>query len=94
LFRSIARELAPSGSDGTHRAFATLTLATCLGSIPRLGIAQVPVRSISTLEELRRELAPKDDVSVVKASGDLIAGRLVRLGDVDLEIRTRPSEGI
>jgi hypothetical protein len=60
LFRSIARELAPSGSDGTHRAFATLTLAICLGSIPRLVIAQVPVRSISTLEELRRELAPKD----------------------------------
>ena len=46
--------------------------------------AQTPVTS---LEELRRELAVGDVITVVPAAGQPIAGRLMRLGTVDLEIR-------
>jgi hypothetical protein len=47
-------------------------------------IAQTPVTS---LEELRRELATGDFITVVPAVGPPVAGRLMRLGTVDLEVR-------
>ena len=47
-------------------------------------IAQTPVTS---LEELRRELAVGDFITVVPADGQPVAGRLVRFGNVDLEVR-------
>jgi hypothetical protein len=46
--------------------------------------AQTPVTS---LEELRRELAVGDLITVVPAAGQPVAGRLMRLGTVDLEVR-------
>jgi hypothetical protein len=51
-------------------------------------IAQTPVTS---LEELRRELATGDFITVVPAVGPPVAGRLMRLGDVDLDIRPAQS---
>ena len=47
-------------------------------------IAQTPVTS---LEELRRELAAGDFITVVPAVGQPVAGRLMRLGNVDLDVR-------
>jgi hypothetical protein len=47
-------------------------------------IAQTRVTSV---EELRRELAAGDFVIVVPAAGQPVAGRLMRLGTVDLDVR-------
>ena len=47
-------------------------------------IAQTRVTSV---EELRRELAAGDFVIVVPAGGQPVAGRLMRLGTVDLDVR-------
>ena len=57
-------------------AFVVIGAAPC--------IAQTPVTS---LEELRRELAAGDFISVVPAVGQPVAGRLVRFGNVDLDVR-------
>jgi hypothetical protein len=53
-----------------------------IGALPC--IAQTRVTSV---EELRRELAAGDFVIVVPAGGQPIAGRLMRLGTVDLDVR-------
>jgi hypothetical protein len=42
---------------------------------------------VTSLEELRRELAPGDFITVVPAGGAPLAGRLTRLGQLDLDIR-------
>lgn len=42
---------------------------------------------VTSLEELRRELAAGDFITIVRAAGPAVAGRLMRLGDVDLEVR-------
>jgi hypothetical protein len=47
-------------------------------------IAQTPVTSV---EELRRELGPGDFITVVPAVGQPVAGRLIRFGNVDLDVR-------
>jgi hypothetical protein len=61
------------------------SIAIVFGSIDvPPAIAQTPVTS---LEELRRELAPGDFITVVPTVGQPLAGRLMRLGDVDLEVR-------
>ena len=59
-----------------------LILIVVLGAAP--GLAQTPVAS---LEELRRELAAGDFITIVPAVGQPVAGRLVRFGDVDLAVR-------
>jgi hypothetical protein len=53
-----------------------------IGALPC--IAQTRVTSV---EELRRELTAGDFVIVVPAGGQPIAGRLMRLGTVDLDVR-------
>jgi hypothetical protein len=54
--------------------------------------AQIQVTSV---EELRRELAAGDVIAVVPADGPPVVGRLMRLGDVDLDLRlgARPPHG-
>jgi hypothetical protein len=47
-------------------------------------IAQTPVVS---LDALRRELGAGDDITLVPAAGQPMAGRLMRIGDVDLDLR-------
>ena len=42
---------------------------------------------VTSLEGLRRELAPGDVITVVPAVGQPVAGRLIRLGADDLDIR-------
>ncbi len=61
-----------------------------IGASP--GIAQTRVTS---LEELRREVAAGDFISIVPAVGQPVAGRLMRLGNVDFDVRlpnTRTSQ--
>jgi hypothetical protein len=47
-------------------------------------IAQTRVTSV---EELRRELAAGDFITIVPGDGQPVAGRLMRLGNVDLDVR-------
>lgn len=42
---------------------------------------------VTSPEELRRELAKGDFITVVPAVGQPVTGRLMRLGDVDLDVR-------
>jgi hypothetical protein len=68
------------------RTGAALVVFTAIGAAPC--IAQTRVTS---LDELRRELATGDVVTVVPAAGQPVEGRLVRLGPDDLAIR--PAKG-
>ncbi len=62
---------------------STLIVAFCvIGASP--GIAQTRATS---LEEVRRQLATGDFITIVPAAGQPVAGRLMRLGDVDLDVR-------
>ena len=42
---------------------------------------------VTSIEELRRELAAGDLITVVRADGAPVAGRLTRLGGGDLDLR-------
>lgn len=48
-------------------------------------VAQV---RLSALDDVRRDVAPGDVVTIVRATGDPIKGRLLRFGDTTLDIRT------
>ena len=69
-------------------AHVTLVISTLIVVFGAIGaspcIAQTRVTSV---EELRRELAAGDFVIVVPAGGQPVAGRLMRLGTVDLDVR-------
>ena len=68
-----------------HVTFVSLTLIIAVGAIGASPcVAQTRVTS---LEELRRELASGDFITVVPAGGQPVAGRLMRLGSVDLDVR-------
>jgi hypothetical protein len=54
-----------------------------IGTSPTLAQVQ-----IATLDELRRELSPGDVISLVQTTGDSVRGRLVRVADTALDIRT------
>lgn len=62
------------------------TLLLC-GAPPALA----QVRSV-TFDELRREVSPGDVVSVVQTTGDRVKGRLIRFGDVDVDVREEARE--
>jgi HAMP domain-containing protein len=62
-------------------AHVTLGIATLIGASPC--IAQTRVTS---LEELRRTLAAGDYITVVPAAGHPVTGRLIRLGEADLDV--------
>lgn len=64
---------------------AALTLLVPLGVVS--AAAQMRV---TTLDDVRREIAPGDVVSVMQTTGAALKGRLLRFGDADLEIRTDP----
>ena len=65
-----------------HVALLSSTMIVGFGASP--GIAQTRVTS---LDELRRELATGDVITVVPTDGQPVAGRLMRLGTLDLEVR-------
>ncbi len=72
------------------RARAVVALIVTLELVaPALAPAQVRV---DTLDELRRTLSPGDVISVVHSSGELVSGRLLHLGDTDLDIRAETRE--
>lgn len=72
-------------------ALATLVAIAASGTIgASTSVAQTRLTSI---EDLRRELAAGDVISVVPAAGPPVAGRLMRLGAVDLEIRPVRTRG-
>ena len=75
----------PVRSPLPHVTLVTSTLIVAFGSTgASRGFAQTRVTS---LQELRRELATDDFISVVPDVGQPVAGRLMRLGSADLEIR-------
>ena len=66
--------------------WSRLLCATVLFSVlpPALALAQP--RAL-TLDEMRRELKPGDEVSLVLATDAPLKGRLLRIGDTDLDVR-------
>jgi hypothetical protein len=63
-------------------AYVVLSISTLIGASPC--IAQTRMTS---LEELRHALAPGDSIIIVPADGQPVAGRLIRLGEADLDLR-------
>ena len=59
-------------------------IAALLAMSATLSMAQTRVPS---LEDLRRELAPGDVITLVPAAGAPVAGRLTRIGNDDIELR-------
>jgi hypothetical protein len=80
--------------DGRWTALhASLVFTLALEFVaPASVAAQVAVGS---LDELRRVLDPDDVISVVRTTGESVSGRLLRIGDtdLDLEIESRPPSG-
>ena len=66
----------------TSAISSAIVALSAIGASP--AIAQTRVTS---LEELRHELAAGDLITIVTSAGQPVAGRLVRLGDVDLEVQ-------
>ena len=65
--------------------FVMSTLIVAFGAIGAAPcIAQTPV---TPLEEMRRELAVGDFITIVPDDGQPVAGRLMRLGPADLDVR-------
>jgi HAMP domain-containing protein len=73
----------PSTSLHVRLVSGTLIVGFGLISVP----ASIAQPRLTSLEELRRELATGDFITVVPADGQPVAGRLMRLGNVDLDIR-------
>jgi hypothetical protein len=65
-----------------HVALLTSTMSVGFGALP--GIAQTRVTSLG---ELRRELSTGDVITLISTDGQPVEGRLMRLGDVDLDVR-------
>jgi HAMP domain-containing protein len=75
----------PVRSTLAHLRSVISTLIVAFGAIGASPcLAQTRVTS---LEELRRELAAGDFITVVPADGQPVAGRLMRFGNVDLDVR-------
>jgi hypothetical protein len=75
---------------------ALVTLATSTVVVAFSAIDASPCFAqtrVTSLDELRRELAAGDVITVVPAVGPRVAGRLMRLGDVDLDLRLPGAHG-
>jgi hypothetical protein len=72
----------PMGCNPAHVAVVTFTLIGAIGASPC--IAQTRATS---LEDLRGALAEGDFITVVPVDGPPVAGRLMRLGTLDLDVR-------
>lgn len=62
---------------------AVIVALVMIGTSPALA----QVRAV-TLEELRHELSPGDFISLVQTTGETVSGRLVRVEDTGLDIRS------
>ena len=69
-------------------AHVTLVISTLIVAFGAIGASPCIAQTrVTSLEELRRELAAGDFITVVPAVGQPVAGRLMRFGDVDLDVR-------
>jgi len=67
---------------------ATSAISTTIVAFSAIGAAPAIAQTrVTSLEELRHELAAGDLITVVTSAGQPVAGRLVRLGAVDLDVR-------
>lgn len=69
---------------------STAARVVCAAAISAFAIGATPSvaqTSVTSVDDLRRELAAGDFVTVTPSVGPPVAGRLVRFGDVDLEVR-------
>ena len=77
-------------------AHLTLVGSTLIVACASIGASPCIAQTrVTSLEELRRELATGDVITVVPAGGQPVSGRLMRLGIVDLDVRrveTRSSQ--
>jgi hypothetical protein len=76
--------------DPVRSTLAHVTLVSSTLIVPFGAIGASPCLAqtrVTSLDELRRELAAGDAITVVPAAGQPVAGRLMRLGDVDLDLR-------
>jgi hypothetical protein len=65
-----------------------LVISTLIVAFGAIGASPCIAQThVTSLEELRRELAAGDFITIVPAVGEPVAGRLMRLGDVDLDVR-------
>jgi hypothetical protein len=72
-------------SSLAHVASVIPTLIVAFGAI---GASPCSAQTrVTSLEELRRELVAGDFITVVPDVGQPVAGRLMRLGTVDLDVR-------
>jgi hypothetical protein len=82
--------------DPVRSIQVTLLISAVIGAVGAIGASPCLAQTrVTSLDELRRELSAGDVVTVVPAVGQPVAGRLMRLGDVDLDLRlldTRPSQ--
>jgi hypothetical protein len=76
----------------TQLLLSALVVALNLVIGASAALAQVRVAS---LDDIRRELQPGDVIAVVQTTGESVTGRLLRLGDKDLDIQaeTRTTPG-
>ena len=73
------------GSTVAHVTSVVFPLIVVLGAI---GVSPCIAQTrVTSLEDLRRELTPGDFITVVAADGPPVAGRLTRIGNVDLDLR-------
>jgi hypothetical protein len=74
----------------------TLARVALLSSSVIVGFGTLPCVAqtrVTSLDELRRELATGDVITVVATDGQPVAGRLMRLGTVDLDVRLADTRG-
>ena len=73
---------------GSTLAHVTLVSSTLIAGFGLIGVSPGTAQTrVTSIEELRRELATGDFITVFTAVGEPVAGRLMRLGNVDLDVR-------
>jgi hypothetical protein len=72
----------------TTLAYVTSVISIAIATFCAPGASPAIAQTrVTSLDALRHELATGDLITVVTATGQPIAGRLVRLGDADLDVR-------
>ena len=69
-------------------AHVTLVISVLIVAFGAIGASPCIAQTrVTSLEELRRELAAGDFITIVPGVGQPVAGRLIRLGNLDLDVR-------
>jgi hypothetical protein len=69
-------------------AHVTVAISVVIGALGAIGVSPcIAQTSVASLDELRRELGAGDVVTLVPAAEQPMAGQLMRIGDVDLDLR-------